>query len=287
MKRISLLALVLILACNFVYAEKKVSSKKIIVQDRITNLGNQSEIGISIQNLEKGDSLTFDLVFDSSLLHVEKVAKDDATISWQKPEIDNDTGAISSFKFDKSQVPADNKSRSKLVTIIFQSLKTGKSEIKIKNPQLSQANGVQKLVEVVTGTVTIFPQANLIQALKQLNVDNIFATKSKAKNTKKKKGTTSENQLIQASNPSKKLTVDDIFPADRVLDVQITVDQDNWDIIRYQGRDVGVSLSEERKYAPLNRPYTYVEATVSINGYFLRLAFVRKLSMAQPHPSIS
>ena len=92
MKRISLLALVLIWACNFVYAEKKVSSKKIIVQDRITNLGNQSEIGISIQNLEKGGSLTFDLVFDSSLLHVEKVTKDDATISWQKPEIDNDTG---------------------------------------------------------------------------------------------------------------------------------------------------------------------------------------------------
>ena len=276
MKRISLLALVLIWACNFVYAEKKVSSKKIIVQDRITNLGNQSEIGISIQNLEKGDSLTFDLVFDSSLLHVEKVAKDDATISWQKPEIDNDTGAISSFKFDKSQVSADNKSRSKLVTIIFQSLKTGKSEIKIKNPQLSQANGVQKLVEVVTGTVTIFPQANLIQALKQLNVDNIFATKSKAKNTKKKKGTTSENQLIQASNPSKKLTVDDIFPADQVLDVQITVDQDDWDIIRYQGRDVGVSLSEERKYAPLDRPYTYVEATVSINGVVFPQVGIRK-----------
>ena len=276
MKRISLLALVLIWACNFVYAEKKVSSNKIIVQDRITNLGNQSEIGISIQNLEKGDSLTFDLVFDSSLLHVGKVTKDDATISWQKPEIDNDKGAISSFKFDKSQVSADNKSRSNLVTIIFQSLKTGKSEIKIKNPQLSQADGVQKLVKVVTGAVTIFPQANLIQALKQLNVDNIFATKSKAKNTKKKKGTTRENQLIQASNPSKKLTVDDIFPADRVLDVQITVDQDDWDTIRYQGRDVRVSLSEERKYAPFDRPYTYVEAAVSINGVVFPQVGIRK-----------
>ena len=276
MKRISLLALVLIWACNFVYAEKKVSSKKIIVQDRITNLGNQSEIGISIQNLEKGGSLTFDLVFDSSLLHVEKVTKDDATISWQKPEIDNDKGAISSFEFEKSRVPVDNKFQSNLVTIIFQSLKTGKSEIKIKNPQLSQADGVQKLVKVVTGAVTIFPQANLIQALKQLNVDNIFATKSKAKNTKNKKGITRENQLIQASNPSKKLTVDDIFPTDQVLDVQITVDQDDWDIIRYQGRDVGVSLSEERKYAPLDRPYTYVEATVSINGVVFPQVGIRK-----------
>ena len=74
----------------------------------------------------------------------------------------------------------------------------------------------------------------------------------------------------------KKLTVDDIFPSDRVLDVQITVDQDDWDIIRYQGRDVGVSLSEERKYAPLDRPYTYVEATVSINGVVFPQVGIRK-----------
>jgi len=47
-------------AFDFIYAEKKGWSKKIIVQNRITNLGNQSEIGISIHNLEKGDSLTFD-----------------------------------------------------------------------------------------------------------------------------------------------------------------------------------------------------------------------------------
>ena len=93
------------------------------------------------------------------------------------------------------------------------------------------------MIVVVTGAVTIFPQANLIQALKLLDVDNVFATKSKAQKTKKKKETASENQLTQANNPSKKLTIDDIFPADQVLDVQITVDQDDWNTIRYQGRD--------------------------------------------------
>ena len=68
MKRISLLVLVVYLGFWFFYAEKKGWAKKIIVQNRITNLGNQSEIGFSIHNLEKGDSLTFDLVFDPSLL---------------------------------------------------------------------------------------------------------------------------------------------------------------------------------------------------------------------------
>ena len=47
--------------------------------------------------------------------------------------------------------------------------------------------------------------------------------------------------LIQASKKSnsgsKKLTADDIFPADRVLDVQITVDPKDWDTIRYQSRN--------------------------------------------------
>ena len=37
---------------------------------------------------------------------------------------------------------------------------------------------------------------------------------------------------IQSS--AKELTLDDIFPTDRVIDVQITVSQRDWDTIRYQ-----------------------------------------------------
>ena len=41
----------------------------------------------------------------------------------------------------------------------------------------------------------------------------------------------------------KKLTADDIFPADRVLDVQITLDPKDWDTIRFQSRDFSGALN--------------------------------------------
>ena len=64
----------------------------------------------------------------------------------------------------------------------------------------------------------------------------------------------------------KELTLDDIFPTDRVIDVQITVSQENWDTIRYQGRDFREALGESRKFQPPERPYTYVDASVTIDG---------------------
>ncbi|MBC8231123.1 hypothetical protein H8E77_16345, partial [bacterium] len=36
---------------------------------------------------------------------------------------------------------------------------------------------------------------------------------------------------------AKELKLDDIFPTNRVLDVQITVDEKDWDTIRHQSRD--------------------------------------------------
>ena len=58
----------------------------------------------------------------------------------------------------------------------------------------------------------VFPQADLIQALKKQNVDDIFATRSKTEKAKKKEETVKENQLIEASISSRKLTVDNIPP---------------------------------------------------------------------------
>ena len=74
----------------------------------------------------------------------------------------------------------------------------------------------------------------------------------------------------------KKLTADDIFPADRVLDVQITVDPKDWDTIRYQSRNIFEALQESRQHAPLDHPYTYVEASVSIDGVEFPQAGIRK-----------
>ena len=68
------------------------------------------------------------------------------------------------------------------------------------------------------------------------------------------------------SAASEVLTLDDLFPTDRVLDVQITVADKDWDTIRHQGRDFRSTLHERRREAPIDSPYTYVNASVTIDG---------------------
>jgi len=65
---------------------------------------------------------------------------------------------------------------------------------------------------------------------------------------------------------AKELTSDDVFPNDRVLEVQITVAEKDWDTIRYQSRDFIPTLHESRKFKPIEAPYTYVDANVTIDG---------------------
>ena len=74
----------------------------------------------------------------------------------------------------------------------------------------------------------------------------------------------------------KELAVDDIFPSDRVLDVQITVDPKDWNTIRFQSRDFLEALYESRQYALPDHPYTYVEASVSIDGVEFPQVGIRK-----------
>ena len=62
------------------------------------------------------------------------------------------------------------------------------------------------------------------------------------------------------------LTLDDIFPTDRVLDVQITIAEEDWDTIRHQSRTFGSALDVRRKTEPIESPYTYVDASVTIDG---------------------
>ena len=65
------------------------------------------------------------------------------------------------------------------------------------------------------------------------------------------------------------LAVDDIFPSDRVLDVQIAVEPGDWD-------NFFEALQERRKYGPTDSPYTYVEASVSIDGVEFPQVGIRK-----------
>ncbi len=92
------------------------------------------------------------------------------------------------------------------------------------------------------------------------------------------------------SSSAKELTLNDIFPTDRVIDVQITVSQQDWDTIRYQGRDFMTALGASRQFKPMERPYTYVEASVSIDGVVFPKVGLRKKgfigSLSHTRPSL-
>ncbi len=81
---------------------------------------------------------------------------------------------------------------------------------------------------------------------------------------------------VAARGDGKELTLDDIFPTDRVIDVQITVSERDWDTIRYQSRDFVSALNEKRQFGPLDHPYTYVDASVSIDGVVFPEVGIRK-----------
>jgi len=83
--------------------------------------------------------------------------------------------------------------------------------------------------------------------------------------------------IVHAEDETNKtLTIDDVFPTNRVLDVQITLEPTDWDTIRFQSRDFADALPESRQYAPPDHPYTYVEARVSIDGVEFPQVGIRK-----------
>lgn len=89
---------------------------------------------------------------------------------------------------------------------------------------------------------------------------------------------------------AKELTLDDIFPTDRVIDVKITVSQRDWDTIRYQSRDFMKALGASRQFKPMESPYTYVDASVSIDGVVFPKVGLRKKgfigSLSSTRPSL-
>ena len=72
------------------------------------------------------------------------------------------------------------------------------------------------------------------------------------------------------------LILNDLFPVDRVLDVQITVDRKDWDTIRFQSRNFETEFQEKRMLQPIDSPYTYVGASISIDGFEFPQVGIRK-----------
>ena len=88
----------------------------------------------------------------------------------------------------------------------------------------------------------------------------------------------------------KKLTLDGIFPTDRVLDVKITVDPEDWATICSQGRDFNTISDPKRKDGPPENPFTYVEAEIVIDGFTFPRVGIRKKgflgSLSRTRPSL-
>lgn len=82
--------------------------------------------------------------------------------------------------------------------------------------------------------------------------------------------------IMAISIDAKELTYDDIFPTNRVLDVQITISDENWNTLRYQSRTFQDVLKPSRQFRPPEHPYTYVEASVSIDGVEFPKVGIRK-----------
>ena len=95
---------------------------------------------------------------------------------------------------------------------------------------------------------------------------------------------------VAIHSSAKELTLDDIFPTDRIIDVQITVPKRDWDTIRYQSRDFMTALGASRQFKPMESPYTYVEASVSIDGVVFPKVGLRKKgfigSLSHTRPSL-
>ena len=80
---------------------------------------------------------------------------------------------------------------------------------------------------------------------------------------------------IQGAN-AKELKLDDLFPKDRLLEVNITIAEQDWDKIRYQRRTRENALPPSRQFEPPPPPYSYVEASVTIDGVTFPKVGLRK-----------
>ena len=79
-----------------------------------------------------------------------------------------------------------------------------------------------------------------------------------------------------ASSAAKELKLDELFPHDRLIDVRITLADADWDKIRHQRRTRENALPPSRKFAPPPTPYSYVEASVTIDGVTFPRVGLRK-----------
>ena len=72
------------------------------------------------------------------------------------------------------------------------------------------------------------------------------------------------------------LSLDNLFPGDRLVEVQISLSSSDWDALRNQSRSFMEALSPQRRTSPPTTPYEYVPAKVTIDGVTFQKVGLRK-----------
>ncbi|HAO65550.1 MAG TPA: hypothetical protein DCR17_02530, partial [Verrucomicrobiales bacterium] len=72
------------------------------------------------------------------------------------------------------------------------------------------------------------------------------------------------------------LYLDQLFPPDRLVSLEISITEKNWDKLRFQRRDFQSALGPDRQFAPPPSPYSYVEANIKIDGVVFPTVGLRK-----------
>ena len=145
----------------------------ITIEDNICNPARELVINISIQNLEQRAKMTFDLVFDPSILQAKTVVKGNEIISWLPPKTDNHKGVISLISWDKSGLSNNMQYETELAAITFLALKKGKTNLEVRNQQLTLADGSNRLIETGVGTVNVLPKGSFLERSRFLH-SNLF-----------------------------------------------------------------------------------------------------------------
>ncbi len=81
-----------------------------------------------------------------------------------------------------------------------------------------------------------------------------------------------ESANAQSEKGNSQLTAEQMFAPDRVTDIQIELDEADWNEIRAQGRSFAQALSKKRQ----DSPFSYVKGNVTIDGVIVKNVGIRK-----------
>ncbi len=83
-----------------------------------------------------------------------------------------------------------------------------------------------------------------------------------------------------------RLSAEQLFQPDHIVEVEIEVSQQDWDTIRLQSRNIATALEKK----PAESPFTYVKGNVTIDGVLIKNVGIRKKgfvgSLSEDRPSL-